>query len=313
MHLGINLHRFTGRHLRYAHVAANLVLLDNLLVEHGRGALLEGVALELGATLVGLDEAALEGGLVLCDDGDVDVASGAEIVKDTGLDGLAGELDGLVLGQGRLPLGLEDGHGGQGAGAHGDVGELVGGTVGVDSEEVGSRGVDAGDDEVSANVALVLEEVLLEHGHAGDDAGLAARGEGVELEVGGYDRRGELGVGGGTGSCTPNLRGDVVQLFAVLVGDDGARGCSCIGGNLKCTSLCQLLWQKERDAIGREERGGGGEPGESCRLPSLLKGVNRMGLLTTTPPSNMHPTMVVPVLVALGRGTPRAWRAALRL
>ena len=33
----------------------------------------------------------------------------------------------------------------------------------------------------------------------------------------------------------------------------------------------------------------------------------------TTPPSNMHPTIVVPVLVALGRGTPCACSAALRL
>lgn len=34
---------------------------------------------------------------------------------------------------------------------------------------------------------------------------------------------------------------------------------------------------------------------------------------TTTPPSYRQPTMVVPVLVAFGRGTPWAWRAALRL
>ena len=33
----------------------------------------------------------------------------------------------------------------------------------------------------------------------------------------------------------------------------------------------------------------------------------------TTPPSNMHPTIVVPVLVALGRGKPCACNAALRL
>ena len=33
----------------------------------------------------------------------------------------------------------------------------------------------------------------------------------------------------------------------------------------------------------------------------------------TTPPSNIQPTIVVPVLVAFGRGTPRAWREALRL
>lgn len=35
--------------------------------------------------------------------------------------------------------------------------------------------------------------------------------------------------------------------------------------------------------------------------------------LTTTPPSKMHPTIVVPVLVALGSGTPRACNALLRL
>ena len=33
----------------------------------------------------------------------------------------------------------------------------------------------------------------------------------------------------------------------------------------------------------------------------------------TTPPSNTHPTIVVPVLVALGRGTPCACRATFRL
>lgn len=36
-------------------------------------------------------------------------------------------------------------------------------------------------------------------------------------------------------------------------------------------------------------------------------------MLTTTPPSNMHPTIVVPVLVAFGNGTPCACRAALRV
>lgn len=33
----------------------------------------------------------------------------------------------------------------------------------------------------------------------------------------------------------------------------------------------------------------------------------------TTPPSNKHPTIVVPVLVALGKGKPFACKAALRL
>jgi hypothetical protein len=41
--------------------------------------------------------------------------------------------------------------------------------------------------------------------------------------------------------------------------------------------------------------------------------VARVSAAITTPPSNRHPTMVVPVLVAFGSGTPWAWRAALRL
>lgn len=88
--------------------------------------------------------------------------------------------------------------------------------MGVDGEEVGACGVTAGNDEVGANVALVTEQMLLEHCHAGDDAGLAARGEGVQFEVGRDDGCGELGVCGGTGSGTPDLGRDVVEFLAVL-------------------------------------------------------------------------------------------------
>ena len=41
--------------------------------------------------------------------------------------------------------------------------------------------------------------------------------------------------------------------------------------------------------------------------------VARVSAAMTTPSSNKHPTIVVPVLVALGRGRPFACRAALRL
>src|SRR4051812_24343183 len=41
--------------------------------------------------------------------------------------------------------------------------------------------------------------------------------------------------------------------------------------------------------------------------------VARVSAAITTPPSKRQPTIVVPVLVALGRGTPCAWRAILRL
>jgi hypothetical protein len=52
-----------------------------------------------------------------------------------------------------------------------------------------------------------------------------------------------------------------------------------------------------------------------CRTLSATMGplVARVSAAMTTPPSYKHPTMVVPVDVALGRGTPLAWRARLRL
>ena len=93
--------------------------------------------------------------------------------------------------------------------------------MGVYGEEVCSRRIAAGNDEVGADMTLVAEEMLLEKGHAGDDSGLAAGGEGVQLELGGNEGGGELCVGGSTGAGAPNLGGDEVKLLAVLVGDDG--------------------------------------------------------------------------------------------
>lgn len=82
--------------------------------------------------------------------------------------------------------------------------------MGVHSEERCPGGVDPGNDEVGADVALVLEEVLLEHGHAGDDAGFAACGEGVQFEIGGDEGCGEFGVRSSAGAGAPDLGGYVV-------------------------------------------------------------------------------------------------------
>ena len=65
-------------------------------------------------------------------------------------------------------------------------------------------------------MALVAEEVLFEHSHAGGYARFAAGGEGVELEVGGDEGGGELGVGCCAGAGAPDLGGDVVEFLAVL-------------------------------------------------------------------------------------------------
>ncbi len=97
--------------------------------------------------------------------------------------------------------------------------------------EAHASGINARHDEVCADVALVAEQVLLQHRHDGRDARRAAGAETMELQVGGCDGRGELGVGGGAGASAPDLGGDVVQFLAVLVGHDGARGGAGVGGD----------------------------------------------------------------------------------
>lgn len=46
-------------------------------------------------------------------------------------------------------------------------------------EEMCARGIDTCNDEIGANVSLISEKVLLEHGHAGGDAGWSAGGQRV--------------------------------------------------------------------------------------------------------------------------------------
>lgn len=55
----------------------------------------------------------------------------------------------------------------------------------------------------------------------------------MQLELGGDEGCGKLGIGGGTGTGTPDLRGDVMKLLAVLVGDDRAARSSGIGSDLR--------------------------------------------------------------------------------
>ena len=82
--------------------------------------------------------------------------------------------------------------------------------MGVDGEQADARGVDTGNHQVRADVSLVSEEVLLQHGHAGDDSRVPARREGVQFDVRADQGGGEFGVCGGTGSGAPDLRCDVV-------------------------------------------------------------------------------------------------------
>ena len=120
------------------------------------------------------------------------------------------------------PLCFKDGHSGHGAAAHGDVGQLVCGAVRGDGVELGAVQIEAAEHERSANLALVSEQHLLEHGHGGVDAAGAAGQQAVQSKFGRDEGGGELCVGGRAGSAAVHVRGEVVDLLAVLVGHDGA-------------------------------------------------------------------------------------------
>ena len=84
---------------------------------------------------------------------------------------------------------------------------------------MGACGVATGNDEVGSNVTLIAEEMLLEHGHAGNDAGFAAGGKGVQFEIRGDEGGSEFGVSGCAGAGAPDFGGNIVEFFAVLDGD----------------------------------------------------------------------------------------------
>jgi hypothetical protein len=103
-------------------------------------------------------------------------------------------------------------------------------------------GVNAGNDEVGADVTLVAEQVLLQHGHAGDDAWFAAGGEGVQFEVRRDDGGCEFRVCGGTGTGAPDLGGDVVEFLAVLYSSQVRSGLMVVWRGVDVP--CLLLWDR---------------------------------------------------------------------
>ena len=89
----------------------------------------------------------------------------------------------------------------------------------MDGKETNSRGIDAGHDYICPNVALVAEQVLLEHSHDCDNTRGPAGGERVKLKAGGDQGCSKLGVGCGPGTGAEDGRRDVVQFFTILSKD----------------------------------------------------------------------------------------------
>jgi hypothetical protein len=89
------------------------------------------------------------------DDADVHIASRAKVVPNSGLDGLADDVDRLFSRHVGRPRRLEDGHRRERSGTHRNVGELVGRTVGSDGVEMRSGVIDPAEDESGSDMTLV--------------------------------------------------------------------------------------------------------------------------------------------------------------
>lgn len=158
-------------------VLADLLPRNDLLVQNSRSSPLENIALLLLASLIRLDVTSLQCSLLLRDNRNVDVRSGTQIIENTSLDSVRCQVDSLLFRQCWLPLRLEDRHGCERTTSHGDIWKFVSTAVCMDSKQSNTSGVNSSYNEVCANVSLVPEQMLLEHGHACNDSRFAAGGK----------------------------------------------------------------------------------------------------------------------------------------
>ena len=121
--------------------------------------------------------------LIRGDDAQVDVAAGSEVVEDARPDRTSHDAA-SSLGHVLLKVRLEDRHRRERPGTHGGEGQGIAAAVRVNAEEVRAVDVHAAEHQRGAHVTLVLEQVRLEHGERGDDAGFALGGQPVELQRG---------------------------------------------------------------------------------------------------------------------------------
>ena len=180
-YLRINLHVVSGGEVIITgqsfdrNIFLHILLADDPLVQVSSRTALEAVVALLLWAVVGSHVVAEQlSGLVLLNNADIDIATRAQVVEDTGLDRFGTDVDGALAVKVRLPGRLEHGHRCQRSRSHGHVRKLVCRTVCVHSVQSSAGRVNTSHHEVRSDVALVAEEVLLEHGHAGNDTGVTA-------------------------------------------------------------------------------------------------------------------------------------------
>ena len=85
-----------------------------------------------------------------------------------------------------------------------------------------TQDVEAADDKIGAELALVAVEKAGGRGDVGWDSRLPAWVQPLELQVGGHEEVDELGICGCSGTAGVDVRRDVVDLFTVFLDYNGA-------------------------------------------------------------------------------------------
>ena len=99
----------------------------------------------------------------------------------------------------------------------------------MDAVDVRPQPVHAAQHQRRGDVTLVLEQHLRQHLERGAERSLAARVERVQLQVGGDQLGGLLGVGRGAGAAAVHVGRQVVDLLAVKRGHRAAVGGARVG------------------------------------------------------------------------------------
>jgi len=142
------------------------------------------VALGLGVHLFVVSlVVALVLNLALLDDDHIDVGARTEIVVHSSLDGLDNKRLSLVLRHVIAVLSFKDGHGSQRSRTHGKEARRLLVTIVGDLDQLGSATIDTTHDDVGADLASVVEDVLGEATGGHLDAVFTVRVKSVELQL----------------------------------------------------------------------------------------------------------------------------------
>jgi hypothetical protein len=178
---------------------------------------------------------------------DIDIAARTKIVKNTGTDGIANKIDCLLLCQVFTVAILENCHGSQRTTSHRNVWQSIGTAVRVDGVEARPGDIDTAENKSGADVALVAEQIALEHGHGRSNTSFAVGGHAMQFELCADHLGGGLGIGSRSSTTAVDVLGNVVDLFAVLVAH---RGTTC--GSSISTKNDTALWRGEERERERE-------------------------------------------------------------